>query len=306
MIRDAEHAFYLPATRIRERIRVRLEPFFAAGFLKRSARHSAEIFAKEEEKNVAARQSKTTVIGLKGGRKEKKKDKRFVLVGGDRRVMWGQYILSHDEIKVTKITPHSVVAAAGTTGIIQLIEDTLKHEIDEFEDVYGDELEENENEKELPVPSQAKLLRFIIREFTPLFTNTWDLSSIFIFGGYDARPNIPPEKRQVLVWYDEVAGRSDDPYIALGSGMEAALDRMRDTEHGWKPGMSEKDAIKLAIRAIWASGKSDPGTGDVEIKEPILVIIDANGMRQVPPPYIRSIINKISKKKPKWERETDL
>jgi 20S proteasome alpha/beta subunit len=110
----------------------------------------------------------------------------------------------------------------------------------------------------------------------------------------------------VLVWYDEVAGRSNDPYIALGSGMEVALDRMRDTEHGWKPGMPEKDVIKLAIRSIWASGKSDPGTGDVEIKEPILVIIDANGMRQVPPLYIRSIINKISKKKPKWERETDL
>ena len=282
---------YLPSTALRQRLARDRDAMLTAshGVALRPPERKFSGDAKEEGSNLAVRKTGTTVLGIRGD--------SFVVLAGDRRVSWGWYILSHDAIKTTPITSHSAVAAAGTSGIIQLIERQLKQEIQMFRSDY---------EMEPPVSSQAKLLRSIIQEFLSLFVFSWDLGSIFIFAGYDTRPHRTPEQRPILVWFDEIAGSSEDeatlPYIALGSGMKEAHTTLDDVEHGWRSNLTREEAVTLAVRAIWASGRRDPGTESVTDTVPIVLVIDENGITVVPERDINGILTGIMKRRVAAER----
>jgi proteasome beta subunit len=160
-----------------------------------------------------------------------------LVLGAERRVTLGGFIVSKTAKKTFKVTDTVGAACAGLIGDMQILVKELHSYV---------RLREFELRRPLAANSVAKLLSVIMfeRRYTPMITQV-------MIGGVDRKPSI--------FILDPLGSVLPDDYAAVGSGAEIAIGLV---EAGYTENMTESQARDLAIRAIRSAIKRDVTSGD--------------------------------------------
>jgi proteasome beta subunit len=174
-----------------------------------------------------------------------------VVLGAERRITLGNYVVSKRGKKVFRMTDNVGAVCAGMVADMQ----NLVKEVG----VYS-KLKELEAKRQLRASAVAKLTSVIMfeRRFSPLLTQV-------ILGGVDAKPK---------VWVlDPLGSLITDEYASVGTGAEMATGVI---EAGYGAGMSEKEARELAVSSIRAAIERDSMSGNgID-----LLTLDKQGFRE--------------------------
>ena len=149
------------------------------------------------------------------------------------------YIAHRQGKKVHKIDNHVGVTIAGTVAEAQNMIDTKRYYANIFK---------LENQKPIPVRSLARIAANIL-----FATRYYPLIADFLIGGWD---NIDG---YVIYSVDFFGAITREEFVSTGSGSPVALGIMEDQ---YKKGMSVKEVVPIAIRAVTAAIKRNAGTGD--------------------------------------------
>lgn len=161
-----------------------------------------------------------------------------VVLASEKRVSYGNIVVSRGGKKVFKITDHIGVACAGLVSDMQI----LSREVEAYTSLFNLDVG-----RPISVRSAAKLMSNLLfnRRLAPLITNT-------IVGGVDSDgPSI-----YVL---DVLGSVIPDKYAVVGSGTEIAIGVV---EEGYKDDMNMEEAKELAMRAIKSAISRDVMSGD--------------------------------------------
>lgn len=161
-----------------------------------------------------------------------------VILASEKRVSYGNLIVSKGGKKVFKITDRIGAACAGLVSDMQI----LVRQVEAFSNLYS--LDVN---RPVPVRSAAKLMSNLLfnRRLAPLITQT-------IVGGLD-------EEGTTLYVLDILGSVIPDKYAAVGSGTEIAMGLL---EEGYKENLSIEEAKDLVVRAIKSAISRDTMSGD--------------------------------------------
>ena len=176
-----------------------------------------------------------------------------VILGAEKRVAIGNYLLSKSGKKVFKITDKIGIASAGILADMQVIAKTLTFNL---------KLYELENKKVPSVRSAAKLLSYILysHKYFPYIIST-------VIGGID-------NEGKHLYSLDPLGSLIEDKYVTLGSGSELSLSIL-ESEYNEK--LNKNEAIELVYKAIKIACGRDVLSGDgVDI-----LVIDENGIEEL-------------------------
>ena len=176
---------------------------------------------------------------------------RGVVLASDKRIAYGNFLVSKNIRKTFQITPNVAVACAGLVADMQLL--TLQ--IAALARIRRMELK-----REVPTNSIAKMISGTMyeRRFFPFLTQ-------IIVGGVVDEPTI--------YTLDPLGSVLPDEYAAVGTGAEIALGVL---DPQFKKDMTEQEAVDLATRAIRSATMRDSFTGDgIDV-----MIIDSDGIRE--------------------------
>ncbi len=176
---------------------------------------------------------------------------RGVVLASDKRIAYGNFLVSKNIRKTFQITPNVAVACAGLVADMQLL--TLQ--IAALARIRRMELK-----REIPTNSIAKMISGTMyeRRFFPFLTQ-------MIVGGVVGEPTI--------YTLDPLGSVLPDEYAAVGTGAEIALGVL---DPQFKKDMTEQEAVDLATRAIRSATMRDSFTGDgIDV-----MIIDSDGIRE--------------------------
>ncbi|UCD20609.1 MAG: proteasome subunit beta [archaeon] len=194
-----------------------------------------------------------------------------VVLAADKRATAGYppIISSRDVEKVFPITDNIAVTIAGNVSDIQLVIKMVKAEL---------RLKKIRTKKEPTVKEISSLLTMIsyenIRKFSPLMAIT-----AFLVGGKDKKG----------FWLYEVSPDGclveRKNYASDGSGSVMAFGVLEDS---YKEGLTTKEGIRLAVRAISAAMKRDTCSGSgIDV-----VVIDEKGARKVLSEEVKEVLVK--------------
>lgn len=160
-----------------------------------------------------------------------------LVLGAERRVTLGGFIVSKSAKKTFRVTDNVGAACAGMIGDMQILIKELYSYV---------KIRELELRRPLAANSIAKLLSVIMfeRRYTPMITQV-------MIGGVDAKPSI--------FILDPLGSVIPDDYAAVGSGAEIAIGVV---EAGYSENMTEKQARELAVKSIRSAIKRDVASGD--------------------------------------------
>ena len=160
-----------------------------------------------------------------------------LILGAERRVTLGGFIVSKTAKKTFRVTDTVGAACAGMIGDMQILIKELQSYV---------KIRELEVRRPLAANSIAKLLSVIMfeRRYAPMITQV-------MIGGVDSKPSI-----YIL---DPLGSLIPDDYAAIGSGAEIAIGVV---ENGYTENMSEKQARDLAVKSIRSAIKRDVSSGD--------------------------------------------
>jgi proteasome beta subunit len=161
-----------------------------------------------------------------------------VILASEKRVTYGNFIMSRGGKKIFKVTDRIGVACAGLVGDMQV----LAREMEAQSNLYSMDVG-----RKISVRSAAKLLANVLfnRRYAPLFTQT-------IIGGLD-------EEGPTIYVLDVLGSLIPDKYAVVGSGTETAMGVL---EEGFKETMNEEHAKALVTRAIKSAISRDAMSGD--------------------------------------------
>jgi proteasome beta subunit len=161
-----------------------------------------------------------------------------VILASEKRVAYGNLIVSKGGKKVFKITEQIGAACAGLVGDMQILAREVEAQSNLFSMDVG---------RPISVRSAAKLMANILfnRRYAPLITQT-------IIAGLD-------EEGPSLYVLDVLGSVISDKYAVVGSGTEIAVGVL---EEGFKEGMKLKDAKELVTRSIKSAISRDAMSGD--------------------------------------------
>jgi len=164
--------------------------------------------------------------------------KSGVILASEKRVSYGNMIMSRGGKKVFKITDHIGVACAGLVSDMQI----LSREVEAYTSLFNLDVG-----RPISVRSAAKLMSNLLfgRRLAPLITNT-------IVGGVDS------ESPSIYV-LDVLGSVIPDKYAVVGSGTEIAIGVV---EEGYKDDMGLEEAKELVARAIKSAISRDVMSGD--------------------------------------------
>lgn len=200
----------------------------------------------------------TTVLALKcqGG----------VVVAGDRRATEGFQVAERRIDKVFKIDEHSAMAVAGTAGPCLEMAKLFQTELEHYEKLEG-----------LPLSCEGKANKLgqMVKVNLPMVFQ--GLIAIPIYVGYDYKR---VEGR--IFKYDITGGRYEESeYHSIGSGGKDARNTMR--EH-FRKNLSEEEALRLAMLALYNAAEDDVGTGGPDLVRgiyPTAKLVNASGIVDV-------------------------
>jgi proteasome beta subunit len=161
-----------------------------------------------------------------------------VILASEKRVTYGNFVMSKGGKKVFKITTQIGAACAGLVGDMQILTREVEAQANLFSMDVG---------RRISVRATAKLMANILfnRRYAPLITQT-------IVGGLD-------EEGSSLYVLDVLGSLIPDKYAVVGSGTEIAMGVL---EEGYREGITIEDAKTLVTRAIKSAISRDAMSGD--------------------------------------------
>jgi len=161
-----------------------------------------------------------------------------VVLASEKRVSYGNLVLSRAGKKVFKITPNIGAACAGLVSDMQI----LVREVGAYANLFRLEVG-----RSISVRAAAKLMSNLLfsRRLFPLITQT-------VVGGVD-------EDGPSLYVLDVLGSNIPDNYTAVGSGAEMAMGVL---EESYKPDMTVEEGRDLVVRAIKSAISRDVMSGD--------------------------------------------
>ncbi len=190
-----------------------------------------------------------------------------VVIAGDRRATEGMSIANRSMEKIFPADDHSCVAIAGAAGpaieMVRLFQVELEH----YEKVEG---------RRLSLEGKANRLSELVRQHFPAALQ--GLAVVPIFAGYDFGRG-----RGRLYRYDVTGGRyEEDDFVTTGSGGRDARSYVKGR---WSEDLSEDEAVKIALEALFEASDEDAGTGGPDVIRgiyPNVAVVDAHGFREIP------------------------
>jgi len=160
-----------------------------------------------------------------------------VVLASERRVAFGNFLVSKSTKKTFEITPRVGAACAGLVADMQI----LSLQISALAKIRKMELK-----RDIPTNTIAKMMSNMMyeRRYFPLLTQV-------IVGGVVDKP--------VLYTLDPLGSVLPDDYAAVGTGAEMALGVL---DPQFKPGMSRDEAVSLAKKAVASASMRDAASGD--------------------------------------------
>ncbi len=161
-----------------------------------------------------------------------------VVIGAEKRVLWGYTVVSKTGKKVFPITDTIIVGSAGVSGDYQMLSSFLTAESSLFE---------LENRRPITVNAAAQLLSNILfsRKYMPYLTQT-------LIGGVD-------QNGSQLYSLDLAGSLIKEKYAAVGTATSLVLGVLEANYHD---NLSKDDAMELAIKAIRSASRRDAMSGD--------------------------------------------
>ncbi|MDA0716076.1 MAG: proteasome subunit beta [archaeon] len=174
-----------------------------------------------------------------------------VVVGADHRATMGHFIANKSVQKLFQIGENLALTTAGLVGHAQSLSRTLSAEVALFQ---------LKRQQQMTVKGAATLTANIL-----VGRPHW--VQLLIVGVDDEGSHVYS--------IDSAGGSIPDVYCATGSGSPYMYGVLED---GFKENMSEADALKLAARALHASGQRDAASGN---GMDLSVITKKDGYRQL-------------------------
>ena len=165
-----------------------------------------------------------------------------IVVGADSRATMDTFIASSEARKVFKIDNNVAMTIAGLVGDAQELIRIMKAQ---------NEIYKMNEDRPLSPKSAANLLSIVLQEnrMMPFYVQ-------LILGGVDG-------DEPQLYSIDAMGGSTtESKFTSSGSGSLTALGYIEDS---YKKGLTTKDAIKLAARALAIAMRRDSATGDSTI-----------------------------------------
>ncbi len=161
-----------------------------------------------------------------------------IILAAEKRVAYGNFIMSKGGKKVFKVTDRIGVACAGLVGDMQILAREIEAQANLFSMDVG---------RPISVRAAAKLLANVLfnRRYAPLITQT-------IVAGLD-------EEGTSLYVLDVLGSLIPDKYAVVGSGAEIAVGVL---EENYKEGMELNEAKDLVTRAVKSAVSRDAMSGD--------------------------------------------
>lgn len=161
-----------------------------------------------------------------------------VILAAEKRVTYGNFIMSKGGKKVFQVTDRIGVACAGLVGDMQILAKEMEAQANLYSMDVG---------RKISVHGAAKLIANVLfnRRYAPLFTQT-------IVGGLD-------EDGPSLYVLDVLGSLIPDKYAVVGSGTEIAMGVL---EEGYKETMNADEAKELVKRSIKSAISRDAMSGD--------------------------------------------
>ncbi len=162
-----------------------------------------------------------------------------VVLAADRRVSYGGFVYSRSMKKVFPVNDRVGVAFAGLPADFQELYDSL---------IYNVRIFELDEMKQASPVNVAKLLSLLLygRRLSVLM-----YAEVVVGGMGPSGPQI--------VTIDAAGGTIEEDFASEGSGAQLSTGIL---EREYKPGMTEREAVKLAVRAMKAAIERDSLSGD--------------------------------------------
>ncbi len=197
-----------------------------------------------------------------------------VVIAGDRRATEGFQIADRRIEKVFKIDEYSAMAIAGAAGPCIEMAKLFQTELEHYEKLEG---------VQLSCEGKANKLGQMVKANLPMVFQGLVVMPLYV--GYDQKRG---EGR--IFKYDITGGRYEESdYYAIGSGGKDARNTMR--EH-FRKSLSEEDALKLALLALYNAADEDVGTGGPDLVRgiyPTVKVVSAAGIVDQQESRIRNV-----------------
>ena len=160
-----------------------------------------------------------------------------VVFASERRIAYGNFVVSKTTKKTFVITPHVGAACAGLVADMQI----LSLQISALAKIRRMEIK-----RDVPPNTIAKMMSNMMyeRRFFPLLTQV-------IVGGLVEKPTI--------YTLDPLGSVLPDDYAAVGTGAEMALGVL---DPQYKKDLTEAQAVDLAVKSVRAASMRDSASGD--------------------------------------------
>jgi proteasome beta subunit len=209
-----------------------------------------------------------------------------VLVAGDRRATAGNTVVYDRADKVLEIDQHSIMAIAGVPATAWEMARVLEHSLQYFR---------RTQLQEMSVGGKVRALSKLLRDNFGFVMQGVGVV-VPIFATYDG--NSKPEAR--LYFYDAMGAQFEaTDYAATGSGSPAVRGILYyENNWGTKPlhGLSEKEAVSIALRALDTAAESDTATAGVDRTGkiyPIIKIVSREGITTLPESEIAAVFKEM-------------
>src|ERR1700691_3377429 len=190
-----------------------------------------------------------------------------VIMAGDRRATMGNIIAHRSMEKVFAADRFSAVAIAGSAGMAVEMVRLFQVQLEHYEKVEG---------TALSLEGKANQLAQMVRQNLPLAMQ--GLVVVPLFAGYDTARGIGR-----IYSYDATGGHYEETdFQATGSG---GRDARSTIKLGYRDGLSQDEAVDLAIRSLYEAADEDSATGGPDLVRgiyPLIAVVDAEGYQLVP------------------------
>ena len=174
-----------------------------------------------------------------------------VVLASERRVAYGNFVVSKNTKKTFSITDFVGACCAGMVADMQVLSMQMRALT---------KIRKLELKREIPPNSVAKMMSSLMyeRRFYPLLTQV-------IVGGVDGEA--------AIYTLDPLGSVLPDDYAAVGTGAEMALGVL---DQEYKKGLKEKEAVALAVKSIKSAIMRDAASGEgIDV-----LVADKNGIRE--------------------------
>ena len=198
-----------------------------------------------------------------------------VVMAGDRRATMGTYIAHREMEKVFPADEYSAVGIAGTAGLAVELVRLFQLELEHYEKIEG---------APLSLDGKANRLSTILRAQLPLALR--GLAVMPLLAGFDRDTG-----RGRILSYDVTGGRYDErEHHAIGSGAVVARGSMKNR---WRPGLSESEAVAVAVEALSDAADDDAATAGPDRARriwPVVAKVTIDGYAAVPESQLAAVI----------------